>query len=95
MESASTKGVSHKLAHALKLDQLPAGVRKTLVAVIGGTVLLIGFALVFLPGPAILVIPIGLAILASEFAWARHYLHKLRNLLKRKNKRQQNEPIQK
>jgi len=26
------------------------------------------------PGPAIIVIPMGLAILASEFAWARHWL---------------------
>jgi len=45
--------------------------RKLIVAVIGGTVLVIGIALIVLPGPAFIVIPIGLAILATEFAWAR------------------------
>lgn len=38
---------------------------------IGFTVLLIGIAMIVLPGPAIVVIPIGLAILATEFVWAR------------------------
>jgi hypothetical protein len=46
-------------------------VRKLIVGVIGGTVILFGLALVILPGPAFLVIPLGLAILATEFAWAR------------------------
>ena len=51
--------------------------RKILIALMGGTVLLIGIAMVVLPGPAIIVIPIGLAILATEFAWARHYKEKI------------------
>jgi tellurite resistance protein TerC len=38
------------------------------------TVLLIGVALLVLPGPAFVVIPIGLAILATEYAWARQWL---------------------
>jgi hypothetical protein len=38
------------------------------------TVLLIGVALIVLPGPAFVVIPIGLAILATEYAWARRWL---------------------
>ena len=46
-------------------------VRRLTIAVIGFTVLLIGIALLVLPGPAIIVIPIGLTILASEFVWAR------------------------
>ncbi|MFM7481394.1 MAG: PGPGW domain-containing protein [Planctomycetota bacterium] len=50
--------------------------RKVAVFVIGGTVLLIGVALLVLPGPAFIVIPAGLAILALEFAWARRWLDK-------------------
>ena len=46
--------------------------------VIGFTVLLIGVALIVLPGPAIVVIPVGLAILATEYAWARRSLTKLK-----------------
>ena len=39
--------------------------------VIGFTVLLIGIAMIVLPGPAVVVIPVGLAILATEFVWAK------------------------
>ncbi len=52
--------------------------RRIAVAVIGGSVVLLGIAMVVLPGPAIIVIPIGLGILGLEFAWARHWLRKLR-----------------
>jgi len=48
--------------------------KKILVLLIGGTVLLIGIILIFLPGPSFLVIPAGLAILAIEFSWARTLL---------------------
>ena len=39
-----------------------------------GSVLLFGVALIVLPGPALVVIPVGLAILGLEFAWARRWL---------------------
>jgi hypothetical protein len=45
--------------------------RRVIVSVVGATVLLIGIALLVLPGPAFIVIPLGLAILATEYAWAR------------------------
>lgn len=48
--------------------------RRVVVAVVGGTVLLVGIALLVLPGPAFVVIPVGLGILAIEFAWARRWL---------------------
>jgi len=46
--------------------------------VVGGTVLLVGVALIVLPGPAFVVIPVGLAILGLEFAWARRWLRKVK-----------------
>ncbi len=55
-------------------------VRRIIVSVVGATVLLIGIALLVLPGPAFIVIPIGLAILATEYAWARHWLKKVRQI---------------
>ncbi len=48
--------------------------RKIVVAIVGTAVLLVGLALVVLPGPAFVVIPAGLAILATEFVWARRLL---------------------
>jgi uncharacterized protein (TIGR02611 family) len=48
--------------------------RKIGVFIIGITVLLIGIVMIVTPGPALVVIPVGLAILATEFAWARWLL---------------------
>ncbi|MBM4266203.1 MAG: hypothetical protein FJ144_06275 [Deltaproteobacteria bacterium] len=52
--------------------------RRLVVFVIGGTVVSAGVAMLVLPGPAIVVIPAGLAILATEFAWARRLLDRVR-----------------
>jgi uncharacterized protein (TIGR02611 family) len=52
--------------------------RRVVVAIVGMTVLLFGIALIVLPGPAFIVIPVGLAILATEFAWARRWLEIVR-----------------
>lgn len=41
------------------------------IALIGGTVLAIGALLLVLPGPGIPIVAAGLAILATEFVWAR------------------------
>ena len=46
----------------------------------GGTVVLVGIALLVLPGPGIPIIAAGLAILATEFVWARHALHKAKQV---------------
>ena len=62
-------------------------VRRIIASVVGGTVLLIGITLIVLPGPAVLVIPLGLAILATEFVWARHLLNKAKGLLRRNKKK--------
>jgi len=53
--------------------------RRIAVAIVGGTVLAIGVALIALPGPAFVVIPLGLAILGVEFAWARSWLRKVKD----------------
>jgi uncharacterized protein (TIGR02611 family) len=55
-------------------------VRRVIVSVVGATVLLIGVALLVLPGPAFIVIPVGLAILATEYAWARRWLKRGRQM---------------
>ena len=64
-----------KMTAMLGIDRSPR-IRKLVIAVIGGTVVMGGVALVVLPGPAFIVIPVGLVILASEFAWARWILRR-------------------
>ncbi len=50
--------------------------KRILVSIVGTSVLLVGVVMLVTPGPAFLVIPAGLAILAIEFAWARRLLKK-------------------
>jgi uncharacterized protein (TIGR02611 family) len=53
-------------------------IRRIAVTVAGFTVLLAGVAMLVLPGPGILVMVGGLAILATEYAWARKPLDTMR-----------------
>lgn len=62
--------------------------KRVVIAIIGGTVTLIGVALVILPGPAFVVIPLGLSILATEFLWARRWLKKAREMASKLTTRQ-------
>ena len=55
--------------------------KRIIVGVVGGTVTLLGIALIVLPGPAFIVIPIGLSILATEFLWAKRWLQKARQVV--------------
>jgi tellurite resistance protein TerC len=50
--------------------------KRIAVSIVGFTVLLVGVAMIVLPGPAFVVIPVGLGILSLEFAWARVWLRK-------------------
>ncbi len=54
---------------------------RSIVLVVGGTVVAIGVAMIILPGPAFIVIPAGLAILATEFVWARRMLVRVRRYI--------------
>ena len=56
--------------------------RKIFVLLIGGTVLLVGVAMIVLPGPAFLVIPLGLLILGTEFLWARSLSNRITDKVK-------------
>lgn len=52
--------------------------RRLIVLVVGVSVILFGIVLFFTPGPAIVVIPLGLVILATEFVWARRLLKRFK-----------------
>lgn len=49
---------------------------RVMVAVAGATITLAGLVMFITPGPALIVIPIGLAMLALEFAWAERLLER-------------------
>jgi tellurite resistance protein TerC len=52
---------------------------KIIALAVGSTVLILGAAMIVLPGPGLVVIPLGLAVLAAEFIWARRLLTRLRD----------------
>ncbi len=53
--------------------------KRVIVIVVGSTILVMGVAMIALPGPAVVVIPVGLSILATELVWARILLNKLKS----------------
>jgi tellurite resistance protein TerC len=50
--------------------------KRVVIGIVGGSVLVVGICMIVLPGPAFVVIPVGLGILGLEFAWARSWLRK-------------------
>lgn len=48
--------------------------RRLVILVVGATIILTGVALLVLPGPGVVVIVIGMALLATEFVWAKRLL---------------------
>jgi uncharacterized protein (TIGR02611 family) len=65
-----------KLQERKELHLQRSRIVRALYVMVGFTVLLAGLAMLVLPGPAFLVIPIGLAILALEFTWAETMLER-------------------
>lgn len=63
-----------------------AQAKRLIVIVIGSTVLAAGIVMIVLPGPAVVVIPTGLAILATEFVWARRLLVSVKERIERMRK---------
>lgn len=56
--------------------------RRVVIFVVGGTLVLLGIAMIVLPGPALVVIPAGLAVLATEFVWARWLLKRVKRQMR-------------
>lgn len=55
--------------------------KKILIAILGGTTLLIGIVMLVTPAPAILVIPAGLGILATEYHWAKRLSERFKSTI--------------
>ena len=64
---------------SLKVDEVPH-IKRIIVTVVGGTILVGGVAMFLTPFPAVLVVPAGLAVLGTEYAWARRWLRNARKM---------------
>ena len=64
-----------RLLVRLKVDDIPH-IKRIIVTVVGGTIMIFGVALIWAPAPTSLLIPLGLAVLGTEYAWARRWMRK-------------------
>jgi len=65
--------------------------KRIAITVVGVSILAIGIVMIIAPGPAFILIPVGLAILGLEFAWARLWLKRLRESISSRNMRNHGE----
>jgi len=68
--------LSERLAHRRERHLKRSKAYRAAFVVAGVLVTLAGVAMLALPGPAFVIIPIGLTMLAMEFSWAERWLEK-------------------
>lgn len=90
VDEVEQRGWMKKL-HAFR-ERLPPGPRKVAVTIIGGALLVLGVAMMVLPGPAFIVIPAGLALLSTEYRWAKRFWDFVRRILRRVTHRKRRAP---
>jgi hypothetical protein len=62
-----------KIREWLRLHKLPKPIRIIVVGIVGGVCLMAGIIMIFTPGPALVFIPLGVLLLASEFKFAEQW----------------------
>lgn len=57
-------------------NYLPKRIKRIALTLLGFMCLLLGVIFILLPGPAVIFIPLGLALLSLEYDWAKVWLKK-------------------
>lgn len=65
------------------MRKLAQPIRRAFISVLGLLLLLLGAVLTVAPGPGLLIVAAGLAVLAREYEWARRIHEQLKNTIKR------------
>lgn len=66
--------------------------RRVLITVAGFTVLAVGAVMLLTPGPGLLLVIVGLAILGTEYAWAKRLLERAKQQTKKARDRMRRKP---
>ncbi len=64
-------------------------VKKPAITIIGGILVMVGIILLVTPGPGLIVIAAGVAVWATEYAWAERWLARIKAKLRLKNNKPQ------
>ena len=81
MPEKKTQESLHQVRRFFHLEKIPHPIRKVVVGILGGIFLILGVIMIFTPGPAIVLIPLGVVLLATEFPWAERWSRKIHTLL--------------
>jgi hypothetical protein len=73
------------------LEFLVRSSKRVAVTVVGGVLVLIGLVMMVAPGPGILFLVLGFAVLGTEYAWAAAPLDKTKDTAERAGKRAKDE----
>jgi uncharacterized membrane protein YbaN (DUF454 family) len=57
--------------------------KKLMIIIFGFCFLLLGLIFMVLPGPAIIFLPLGLALLSTEYQWAKVWLKRCQKWMKK------------
>jgi uncharacterized protein (TIGR02611 family) len=85
--SQERRGRLARLHARLHANPALAAATKAVVTVVGSVVEVVGVIMMVTPGPALVLIPLGLAILATEWAWAEKLLKRVRAEARRAKER--------
>ncbi len=58
-------------------------IKNTLLAILGFSLVILGVIFILLPGPAIIFLPLGLAILSLQFDWAKDWLKRSQRMMRK------------
>lgn len=72
----SIEGYQRFFGSSITKNKYFKSVKRVTIFIFGIVILIVGIAMIVLPGPALVFIPLGLVILASEFLWAKWLLGK-------------------
>ena len=72
-------------------ERIPARPRRILVTLLGLLLLAAGTLMLVLPGPGLVGLFLGFAVLATEYAWARRLVEPVRRRVERARARRQAE----
>ena len=75
MEAEAARAAGWRARVATTWRSMPRPMRMVMAATGGATLIVAGAVMLVLPGPGLLVIAMGVARLATEFAWAQHVMH--------------------
>ncbi|MEW6990251.1 PGPGW domain-containing protein [Colwelliaceae bacterium 6441] len=74
----------HRESVKLKgINNMRLKIKNALIAILGFSFLAVGLVFILLPGPAVIFLPLGLALLSLQFDWAKVWLKRSQGMMRK------------